>query len=823
MNESALRESLGIPADARRVLLFCESSHWDTNWLSTSEEYFTRRLEPIFAHIVTALDRDPKRIYCIESVFFLELYWERHPEQQARLTRLIERRQLRLMSSSLTTPDTLLPHPEAILRDYLLGQDWLRASGLSIMPRTAYFPDNFGHSPHLPSLMRAVGVDAVALTRIDGMYFIAADYRSKTSFPLKGSTAELLQKELRTLDFIWRDDDGAEVLCHWNAFTYFQGDMLAHAGIVRWNGHCAAVPWRTRGHVARRIDGFARQLEPLARTPYFLCPIGMDFNDPIDGLRDLLDRYNGERYPRTGTWTVLAGLDDYFELLGFHREKLPVLSIDPNPYWMGFYSSRPELKQRPTRIARALLLAESLSALGPRDPVLEASLRSGWQRLVLINHHDAITGTSPDRVCHDEQRRWLSAAEAAATVALSRASAGASVTTSEQVPSTRGAGLRRVRFWREGQDVHVQTANHRLTFSKERGGCLTSLVIDGSDQLRGLGFDLLAFADEGGLWRMGHEYRGGRFVEVDRASRRPAQIEIDEVGDAVTVAVTSDLRGARFLRTVTCRSDDALLRLRVEGAAPRRMTVTCRWAIAGCPTSIEMDTIGGTIDRPFERVHQPTFWPVPSSVSLRRPTGAIHVGFEAPTAVSLSPDHALEWIVARNAPKERAFGWLPVLAHPIGGTVDEQQTHQAALFVTTEPCISPAMRLRLDLAWLPAALRPLKHLAGSLVLCDDPAVAFVALKRADVGPGVIVRLVCNGASERSVRVWLRSREIASASRCDALERDLEPIEVIGGRAVVPMACRLVTVRLVLRDCSSMNSSPWLATPESSAVDAPACG
>jgi hypothetical protein len=137
------------------------------------------------------------------------------------------------------------------------------------------------------------------------------------------------------------------VLCHWNAFTYFQGDMLAHAGIVRWNGLVAAVPWRTRGHIARRIARFVRQLEPVARTPYMLCPIGMDFNDPIVRLRELLERYNAELYPSTGVWAVLAGMDDYFALVRHHEAKLPVLAVDPNPYWMGFYASRPEAEAAP--------------------------------------------------------------------------------------------------------------------------------------------------------------------------------------------------------------------------------------------------------------------------------------------------------------------------------------------------------------------------------------------------------------------------------------------------------------------------------------------
>jgi hypothetical protein len=794
---------LGIPEDAKRVLVFSESSHWDTNWLQTSDEYFAKRIEPIFAKILAALEADGRRVYCIESVFFLKLYWERHPEHRERLASLIDHRQLRILSSSFTTPDTLLPHPEAILRDFHLGQRWLSDAGLSVVPRTAYFPDNFGHSPHLPSLMRAVGVEAVGVTRIDGMYFVAADYRQKGGFPRLGSTAEMLQKELKTLDFVWKDDDGAEVLCHWNAFTYFQGDMLAHAGIIRWNGHVAAVPWRTRAHVGRRIDAFVRQLEPLARTRYLLCPIGMDFNDPIERLPELFDRYNRERYGSTGTWAVLAGLDDYFDLLRPHVGDLPVLAVDPNPYWMGFYASRPELKQRPTRIARTLVLAEKLSALEPPDPALEASLHEAWSTLVLMNHHDAITGTSTDRVCR-EQVAWLDAAQAAADSALARACLPDCVAVPQHpvraVAPARRARAHADRWWRDGPLIHVRTGHLRLIFSEELGGCLTSMIALGTEQLGGLGLDLVAFADEGGLWRLGHEYRGGGFEMVDRASRRPATIAVTQSSDGIRLVITSHVQRLPFTRTVTCARDDRFLRVEVSGKAARRLSVVCRVEIASEPICLEMDTIGGNIERPRERLHQPTFWPVPSMISLVGPEQSLHVNFEAPTAVSLSPDHALEWIVARNATKERAFGLLPVLAHPIGGTGDERQTHHAALFVTRESSVTTPMRRELEVAWFPIDQRHLKHLARRLVRSDDPTVWFPAMKRADVGRGVVVRLCrerCACAADQPVRLWIVDRPIKAAWRCDALERDLETLELEEGRAVVPVGSRLTSVRLLL--------------------------
>jgi len=519
----------------------------------------------------------------------------------------------------------------------------------------------------------------------------------------------------------------------------------------------------------------------------------MDFNDPIDRLPELLDRYNQEEYRSRGTWTVLAGMDDYFDLVRCHTAALPVLAVDPNPYWMGFYSSRPELKQRPTRIARSLLLAETLSAFHPPSPAIDAALRTGWEHLVLMNHHDAITGTSPDRVCHSEQRQWLDEAEAAAARAV-RLAASSVPPASPHVAKEAAPVVR----WR-GRELHVRTAHHRLTLSKESGGCLTSLVIDGEERLQGLGLDLVAHADEGGLWRLGHEYRGGRFDVVDRASRRPARIEVAETDDALRIQIESTLGGKPFTRTLTCRRDDPLLEVRITGFAARRQTVTCRSELTHEPVAMEMDTLGGRIERPRERGHEPTFWPVPSLLSLRGEGGALHACFEAPTAVSYSPSHALEWIVARNPVKERAFGVVPVLAHPIGGTVDERQTHAAALFATHGSGLSPELREQVATAWLPHEERRLKLIADAFVLCDDPEVSLAAVKRADVGCGVIVRLVRESPEPRHVRIWV-GRElgrIEAAHRCDAREEDSDALVVEDGTVRVELRSRLTTLRLLL--------------------------
>jgi alpha-mannosidase len=122
--------------------------------LLTSEEYYGWRIERILDRVLVELEREPTRVFSIEGLFFLRLYWDRSPHQRERIRNLVHQGRLRLSGTGITTPDTNIPHGESILRDYLHGQGWLRRAGLNVEPRLAYLPDSFGHSPALPSLLR---------------------------------------------------------------------------------------------------------------------------------------------------------------------------------------------------------------------------------------------------------------------------------------------------------------------------------------------------------------------------------------------------------------------------------------------------------------------------------------------------------------------------------------------------------------------------------------------------------------------------------------------------------------------------------------------
>lgn len=788
-SERELLDKLKIPDDAERVLVLGETSHWDPNWLHTAEEYYEKRIASIFAEVIRELEADPRRVFTIEGVFFLRMHFERAPAHRDVLRRLVAERRLRLSGPAITTPDTVLPSTEAILRDYLLGQEWLRNQGFEQEPRLAYLPDDFGYTPALPGILTALGLEQAVITRIDGMHFVGSDYRLPSAYPLPGSSAALLEKELRTSDFVWRGPDGSEVLTHWNAFTYFQGDMIAYRGIIRWMGKCYGVPWRTASHVAKRVAEYVEQLSPLAKTRYLFCPIGCDFNGPIPDLMRLVDRYNREVYPQTGTYLVNTGLDEYLDLLEAHRDALPVITLDPNPYWMGFYATRPEAKAQASRTARKLVAAEAGQVeRALREGTLprpDPRVHEAWECLAVSNHHDFITGTSPDRVWEADQAPVLARAEALAddVLGLPRPLAP---------PPSSGA---QVELRSADRQVRVRSESLELVFDEVRGGALVSLRFEGREWLRGPGFDLVAYKDSGGLWRLGHEFAGGVFRPVAHVHKVPAAVEaVRELG-GVTVRVQTRLLGSTFTRWLHVRPGDPVVRFKIEGRPPEGHTITARWPVDVSTDQLDMNVPGGRVIRPRHKLYEPTFWCARSFVHAHDARGGVALFLGGPAAVSLGADGALEHIVTRDARREVAFGVLPVLAHPAKGSQRAISALVGGLRLLG-PGDADTHGLPMDVGAVldegPFAEAP----RPDPVLCsDDPRATVGAVKPADRGAGVIARVHRHDPALASVVLSCPTRPVRAAWRCDALERDVEPLRVEAGAVRLELRRALDTVRL----------------------------
>jgi len=801
-HEKELRAALGIPSEAERVLIFAESSHWDPDWLFTSDEYYARFVQPNLDLALDELEREPRRVYSIECMFFLRLYWEHRPENRERVRTLVDQRRLRLTSSGVTTADTIVPSPEAILRDLLLGQEWLRAQGMNQEPDLAYFSDSFGSSPELPSLLREAGFSRTAITRIDGMYFLGLEPNNPRRYPRPGSSAELLLKKERSLDFVWRDRAGAELLAHWNAFTYGQGDLLAHRGFSRIYLFPFSFPTRSGRHLARRIRRFAAQLDPLRRTPYMFCPIGFDFVPPIRGLVGLLDEYNRSYYPQTGIWVVNAGLDDYFDLAACHRDSLPTIELDPNPYWTGFYTARPALKARCHTLVEKLSLADALTLAGEQHAApaeTAAALDSAWWTAAVSNHHDFITGTSPDRVVYGEQLPWLEQAEDQADQAIELLS-------QDLEPANPGDGQRQLPRWtRNDGRIEIRSTHLLLELDEARGGAIVRAedAQTGQPLLAGIGNDLIRYRVSGGLWRMGYEFRGGRWKESGRASDSAVSLAVHESPHRLEIRWESGFDGEIFERELWIYDDDPRLYFRIVGRAGRRRTITASFATGLDAGELLMDQPGGIITRPREKVYSPTFWPFQHVVHVQdRSLGRGLALYQRwPGAVSLTPDGELSVVALRNAAIERAFGLLPLSGNPARGYEKEAYVFDYALQFTAnggweENQLGQLAYFRFHTPEHNSRYELLQRTVHAQVVLDRQDIFLLAYKPASRGAGRIVRLYAPQAPGGTVHLRLKDAPIRAAYRCDARERDLHPLAVSGGAVDFELQGTLATLRLL---------------------------
>jgi hypothetical protein len=796
-----LRDYLGIPNDAERVLVFSESSHWDPNWMLTSEEYFDGFVRSNLDHAIEELQNEPRRVYSIECIFFLRLYWERCPTQQDIIRSLVNEGRLRLTSSGVTTADTLLPSAEAILRDLLIGQEWLRENGMIQEPKLAYFTDSFGCSPALPSLLNAAGFDRTAITRLDGMYFMGCDLESPKRFPRPNSSAERLLKQEHSLDFVWRDRNGAQVLCHWNAFTYGQGDMLAYSGITRVYLFRVAFPARSDCHIARRIKQFAAQLEPYSRTPYMFCPIGFDFVEPIPDLVALLDRYNRNHYPTTGIWAVNAGLDDYLALIEEYQGNLPVLKLDPNPYWTGFYTARPTLKRQCRELVDDLLLAEKLSFLPENqgdEQAISKELDDAWWSAAISNHHDFITGTSPDKVVEEEQIPWLEqAAETTRTITDRLSAALPRIDISKEHS--------KMPEWnRTGSQIQIKTEHYIAVLDEDAGGGIASLqTLDGKTLLKSVSNDLISYRDSGGLWRMGMEFLGGIWKKGDRASDHPAQLQVCERENDLEIIHRTNLNGEEIHRLMWFSNDSPVIRCRMVGRAVKGHSVTIRLKTILSTSNLTMDAPGGVVTRPPTRIYDPTFWPLQHFVHFQDDDDGIGLAvlLTMPGAFSYQPDGSVELVAFRNATRERMFGIVGIPGNPAAGHEKTDYAFDYAfLFTQTgdwqDNDIPSAARNIVNSPWDNPDRAALRNIAASIITSDSPNVWVTAIKTASRGEGVIVRLNAFSLPESDVMITFHQFTISKAFLCDARERNLGQLEVRDGTVRVAMPGTIATIRLL---------------------------
>ncbi len=386
--ESQIRSLLNIPAGAQEVMIVSQSSHWDLDWQSTFDTYYTNNVAPIIKNALNMLDTNQGYYYSICEMAFLKRYWDDHPEDHARILKYLRDGQLRIVGGGMSSPDTNLPTGEALIMDWFYGNLWVNSIA-GIKPVTAWQPDSFGHASSLPDIVSSLGYKYVGFSRIPGVAETAQWYY--TVPPTPGSFAETLS-QTGSLDFVWKGLGGGEVLAHYLRGGYGDGDVLY------------TTPF-TPTAIDATFSSLVAQLKPVSPTGYLFVPVGSDFMPPDKYLPQQIAVWNSTMYQSTGVYVTMATFEDYMKLVSFHMNKVPVYTANLNPYFTGYYGSRPRLKKLARQVTYGLEAAQLYSVIAETAGYTypSADFQDVWELFLRSDHHDFIPGTSTDTVYYNEQ------------------------------------------------------------------------------------------------------------------------------------------------------------------------------------------------------------------------------------------------------------------------------------------------------------------------------------------------------------------------------------------------------------------------------------
>jgi alpha-mannosidase len=338
-----------------RTFLVMPHSHIDVEWywtFPTTREWTA----DILNKAMVLLRRDPDYRFTQDQVVLLKSYWEGlSVEDRAFFKQMVAEGRLAIVGGMYVQPEVSEPSGEALVRQILLGQQWLEKT-LGMRARCGWFIDTFGQVPQIPQILRLAGYDAYVFWRD-----IPRDY------PIESLPA----------DFYCESPDGTRILTHWLAGGYSFG------------------------------TGLIRAVVEHSRTENLLVPYGSDVSRPTAdsaGMRRDLETRLDNLGIAAGPVRVVTA-PEYFEALRRVPGSLPVVRLDFNPPQRaqdlrGTYDNRIELKKRNRAAEQALYSAECLAAIasaaGHAFP--EVALNELWDKLLFSHFHDTMGGSHSDPV-----------------------------------------------------------------------------------------------------------------------------------------------------------------------------------------------------------------------------------------------------------------------------------------------------------------------------------------------------------------------------------------------------------------------------------------
>ncbi|XP_006900896.1 PREDICTED: lysosomal alpha-mannosidase [Elephantulus edwardii] len=395
-------------------------THDDVGWLKTVDQYFYgihgniqhAGVQYILDSVVSSLLADPTRRFIYVEIAFFSRWWK----QQTRATQetvreLVRQGRLEFANGGWVMNDEATTHYGAIVDQMTLGLRFLEDTfGSDGRPTVAWHIDPFGHSREQASLFAQMG--------FDGFFFGRLDYQDK-----------MFRENMREMEQVWRASSSLKPPAA-DLFTGVLPNMYNPPDNLCWDVLCDDMPVvddpRSPEYNAKELVTYFLQLATAQarhyRTNHTIMTMGSDFqyenaNMWFKNLDKLIHLVNSQQQANGSQVHVLYSTPACY-LWELNKANLTwsVKQDDFFPYadgsykfWTGYFSSRPALKRYERLSYNFLQVCNQLEALagaaaikGPYGLGDSAPLR---EAMAVLQHHDAVTGTSKQHVADDYARQ----------------------------------------------------------------------------------------------------------------------------------------------------------------------------------------------------------------------------------------------------------------------------------------------------------------------------------------------------------------------------------------------------------------------------------
>ena len=341
-------KEFGWPANASEYRFhMIGHAHIDPVWLWPWSE----GVSVVHSTFRSALDRmneTPDFAFVASSAQFYEWVAENDPEMLAEIKKRVEEGRWNIVGGWWVEPDVNIPGGEAMVRQGLYGQKTFERL-LGRKAKIAFNPDSFGHAGTLPQILNQQGMKHYVFMR-PGPH----------------------EKEIPADLFWWESPDGSKVLTYRIPISYNETQS-----------------------VDRRVEQILErfQNEPMKSFMAFYGAGDHGGGATKENIKSI-----EELKTESGAPVVLfSTMERYFDEIDKKNLDLPTVKEDLQHHAQGCYTAEIDIKKGNRQSEAALITAEKIAALGSLGwganyPKKEFS--SAWQRVLFLQFHDSLAGTS---------------------------------------------------------------------------------------------------------------------------------------------------------------------------------------------------------------------------------------------------------------------------------------------------------------------------------------------------------------------------------------------------------------------------------------------